>query len=111
MNVTQTIGDKPRLASFDAWLRAKPHWEQCLWRLHLDGGVPTEADLDNCYQLLLEECGAKEASSEKPNASFPTVELPQPGEVRPARSWLTKIDNPRNVNAISGDAVIDFGRS
>lgn len=99
-----------RIETFKTWLEAKPFWERFLWRLHLEKDELDDADIEKCYQYLLEDSGViKTAAGRKPIV-FPTLDL-ESTEATGLKTTLDKIENLQNVNAIDNGCVIEFGKN
>jgi len=107
---TATKTERPKVESFKSWLEAKPYWEQFLWRMHLEKDELDEADIEKCYQYLLEDSGViKTATGRKPIV-FPTLDL-ESTEATGIKTTLDKIENLQDVNAIDNGCVIEFGKN
>ncbi|MGY3388314.1 energy-coupling factor transporter ATP-binding protein EcfA2 [Bradyrhizobium sp. USDA 3311] len=105
------IENNPSIESLEAWLAAKPFWEQHVWKLNLEKDVLTKDDLDLCYTYLLEHLGIIEPlSDQRPVVSFKN-EIGSIGEpiMGTDRIKLVEIKGFMDVNAIPEDCSIKVG--
>ncbi len=101
--------EKPKVDTFKTWLEAKPHWEQYLWRLHIEKGTLEEADIEKVYQYLLEDSGVIDMASGRTSIVFPALDLSD-AEAPKTKITLDKIEKLKDVNAIDDGSVIEFGK-
>ncbi len=100
----------PKVESFKVWLEGKPYWEQSLWCLHLEKDELDDADIEKCYQYLLEDSGVIGTAPDRKPIVFPTLNL-ESIEANGAKSKLDRIENLKDVNAIDEACVIEFGKN
>jgi hypothetical protein len=108
--ITVKKNEKPKVDSFKVWLEAKPYWDQYLWLLHIEKGVIEEADIDKCYQYLLEDSGVIKMASGRVSIVFPVLDL-DGTDTPKAKNTLDKIENLKDINAIDDGCVLDFGKN
>lgn len=104
------VKTNPKVENFKSWLEAKPYWEQYLWRLHLEKESLTEADIEKCYQYLLEDYSLIKTARGRVLVVFPTLDL-EGAEISGIKSTLNKIENLKDVNAIADGCAIEFGKN
>jgi hypothetical protein len=97
--------------SVEAWLSAKPFWEQYVWKLNLETESLTDADIDQCYAYLSKHLGLTGLlQAKKPAISFKNVLV---SIQEPSASFggltLVEIKDFVDVNAISDDCSIKVG--
>jgi energy-coupling factor transporter ATP-binding protein EcfA2 len=102
--------EKAKVDGLTAWLEAKPYWERYLWRLHLEKDTLDTADLEKCYQYLLEDSGIIKTEPSRTPVVFPALNLDAVETSGPKRT-LDKIEKLKNVNAIDDGCVIEFGKN
>jgi hypothetical protein len=106
-----SIEKSSQAESLEAWLSAKPYWEQYVWRINLEKESLTEEDIDQAYELLCEHLGLiSPLSGEKPPISFkhqiaatpPTSDVSLGIKIREVKEIV-------DVNAIPVDSSVKFG--
>lgn len=102
--------EKTKVGNFKTWLEVKPYWEQYLWRLHLEKDELDKADIEKCYQYLLEDSGVIKVKSGRKPIVFQTLDL-ESTDADGSKLTLDKIENLKEVNAIDGGCVIGFGKN
>lgn len=101
--------ERPKVEGLKTWLEAKPHWEKCLWLLHIEKGTLEEADIEKCYQYLLEDSGVIKMASGRVSVVFPVLDL-DGADVPKAKNTIDKIENLKDINAIDDGCILEFGR-
>lgn len=107
--ITKTI-QKPKVDSYKKWFESKPYWEQYLWQLHMKKQSLVEADIEKCYQYLLEDSGVIQIANGRLPITFPPFNLDST-EKSKTKVTLNKICNLKNINAIDTSCAIEFGKN
>ncbi|ANV99341.1 AAA family ATPase [Bradyrhizobium icense] len=107
------IESNASIESLEAWLNAKPFWEQYVWKLNLEKEVLSKEDVDQCYAYLSEHLGIiapLSDSDQRPSISFKN-EIGSIGEpsIGADKIKLIEIRDFVDVNAISQECSIKVG--
>lgn len=105
-----TTKAKPKVDNFKTWLESKPYWEQYLWQLHMTKEVLDDEDIKKCYQYLLEDSGIITPAPDRPSIVLPSLDL-NGADTPKTKISLDKIENLKDVNAIDGSCVLEFGKN
>gem|GEM_PF-1504469 len=87
------------IESLESWLNNKPYWEQFVWELCLDKAKLDDADVEHCYELLIQSISSDVPDSRK--IDFSNKNLPIPLESKEiSKIILKEIKEPVNINAL-----------
>src|SRR5882757_2190990 len=75
ITITAKRAATTKISSFRAWLEAKLYWEQFLWQLHLEKDLLEKADIEKCYQYLLEDSGVVKTAPGRTPIAFSNLDL------------------------------------
>lgn len=96
------------LTALYSWTRTLPAWEQAALAKVLDGETLVESDYDDLLRYLLEEHGL----APKDGVTLPQLRFSEKANtpIRPSLgpTWLMRIFNTRNANALVADQTITF---
>lgn len=110
MDTKKKITERPKVDSLKSWIEAKPYWEQYLWSLHLTKEELTDADLEKCYQYLLEDSGVVKIASGRKEIALPVLDFENTDSIG-SKITLDKIENLKAVNALDEGCIIEFGKN
>jgi len=99
-----------KTGSVITWIEGKPYWEKYLWKLHIEKGTLDDADIEKCYQYLLEDSKVIEEASGRTAIVIPAFQLDGSDASKP-QVTLHKIENLKDVNAIDDGCIIEFGKN
>ncbi|MFA4857841.1 MAG: AAA family ATPase [Candidatus Margulisiibacteriota bacterium] len=97
----------PKVDSLKEWLEGKMYWEQYLWQLHLTKEALSDADINKCYQYILEDFNVIKEAPDRTVIAFQALNL-EGAEKPKNKVTLDKIEKLRNVNAIDDSCIIEF---
>lgn len=108
MNLTR----KKPAESFESWLSKMPYWEQYIWKINLEKESLIDADIEQCYQYLLQNLSLIPPArpGTRPKISFQGAfgesqkVVPMPLQLK-----ILEVKDFENVNAISEKCSIKLG--
>lgn len=100
------------IESLEAWLSAKPYWEQYVWKTNLEKDSVTDEDINQCYQYLSEYLGFIDTLSNKPEITFKNGIVASPEATDGGvKKKILEVKNFQEVNALSTECSVKFGQN